>query len=128
MKIPKKILSSGHDVTVKKIKGGMSAKQKSVIIESFINNPKKRIFLAQMQAAGEAIDGLHKVCNHIIFVETSWIPKDILQAVGRLRRMGGLGKPILVQILAAAGTIEYKILNSMIKKRQIIREVIDEDT
>jgi len=108
------------------LKGGMSSIQKSLAVASFINNPKKRIFLAQLQAAGEAIDGLHKVCNHGIFVETSWIPKDILQAVGRLRRMEGLGKPIQIQILAAVGTIEYQILNSVIRKRQIIRKVVDD--
>ena len=107
------------------VRGGMPSAQKTQAILSFIANPKKRIFLAQFQAAGEAIDGLHKVCNHGVFVETSWIPKDILQAAGRLRRMNGLGKPVLIQILAAAGTIEYKILNSMIQKRQIIREVIE---
>ncbi len=106
------------------IRGGMPAAQKAAVIASFINNPKKRILFAQFQAAGEAIDGLHTVCNHGIFVEASWIPKDILQAAGRLRRMNGLGKPILIQILAAVGTIEYKFLNSMIHKRQIIKEVI----
>ncbi len=108
------------------LKGGMTSAQKSVAVASFIHNPKKRIFLAQIQAGGEAIDGLHKICNHGVFVETSWIPKDILQAVGRLRRIDGLGLPIQIQILAAVGTIEYQILNSMIHKRQIIRKVVDE--
>lgn len=108
------------------IKGGLTLAQKNIEIQRFISKKyKSRLFFAQLQAAGEAIDGLQKVCNHAIFVETSWTPKDILQAVGRLRRIGGLGKPIIAQILAAAGTIEYKILNSMIKKRQIIREVIE---
>ncbi len=114
------------DYGVLSIHGGLTAKFKQGAVANFINADKRpfKILLAQLQAAGEAIDGLQKVCNHAIFVETSWVPKDILQAVGRLRRIGGLGKPILVQILADVGTIEYKILNSMIRKRQIIKEVV----
>lgn len=109
---------------VVRIQGGGHPKSKDIAKGVFINNEKKRVCLAQLQAAGESIDGLQKVCSHGIFVESSWIPKDILQAVGRLRRKGGLDKPVLAQFLAAAGTIEYQILNSMIKKRQIIKEVI----
>ncbi len=109
---------------VVRIQGGGHPQSKDLAKGVFINNAMKRVCLAQLQAAGESIDGLQKVCSHGIFVESSWIPKDILQAVGRLRRKGGLDKPILAQFLAAAGTIEYQILNSMIKKRQIIKEVI----
>ncbi len=109
---------------VVKIQGGMPSGAKDLAKGVFINNPIKRVCLAQLQAAGESIDGLQEVCNHCILVESSWIPKDILQAVGRLRRKGGSGKTVKAQFLAAAGTIEYQILNSMIKKRQIIREVI----
>ncbi len=114
------------DYGVVSIHGGQTAKFKQEAVNNFINADKRpfKILLAQLQAAGEAIDGLQKVCNHAIFVETSWVPKDILQAVFRLRRMVFLGKPILVQFLAAVGTIEYKILNSMIRKRQIIKEVV----
>ncbi len=117
----KELFKHGHYST---IKGGMTPFNKANEISRFINDSKRRVMFAQLQAAGESIDGLQKVCSHAIFVESSWIPKDILQAVGRLRRKGGLDKPILAQFLAAAGTIEYQILNSMIKKRQIIREVI----
>ncbi len=114
------------DYGVISIFGGQTAKFKQDAIDNFINADKRpfKILLAQFNAAAESIDGIQKVCNHSIFVECSWIPKDILQAVGRLRRKGGLGKTIFAQFLAAAGTIEYQILNSMIKKRQIIREVI----
>ncbi len=122
--VGEKLFQTLAEYGVENVRGGMAASKKQLIIMDFIKNPETRIFLAQFQAAGESVDGLHKVCNHGVFVEASWIPKDILQAAGRLRRMDGLGKPVLIQFLAAAGTIEYQILGSMIHKRQIIREVI----
>ncbi len=106
------------------IKGGMPPQIKELQKIKFIEDKDTNVLVAQLQAAGESIDGLQKVCNHAVFVESSWIPKDILQAVGRLRRKGGLDKPIQAQFLAAAGTIEYRILNSMIEKRKVIKEVI----
>ena len=120
------LLDELHEYGVEFFKGGMPLPKKEKALDRFVNLRRGRIFLAQIQAAGESIDGLQKVCNHCIFVESSWIPKDVLQAVGRLRRKGSSGKPVIAQFLAAAGTIEYQILNSMIKKRQIIREVIDD--
>ncbi len=123
-KVGETLVTSLHDYKTEWIRGGVSSTFKEASVKEFSSYKGKTVLVAQLQAAGEGIDGLQTVCNHAIFVESSWIPKDILQAVGRLRRKGSMGKPIVAQFLAATGTIEYQILNSMIRKRQIIREVI----
>lgn len=60
------------------------------IVTEFINDPSKRILIASTKAAGEGLDGLQKVCKHIIMVERQWNPKKEEQAERRVQRIGSL--------------------------------------
>ena len=106
------------------IDGSVSSKKRQEQLDNFINPNDNKVLLAQFQAAGVGIDGLQDVCNHALFFEASWTARDILQAVGRLRRKGQ-EKVVHAQFLAVENSIEYTVLNSMIRNRKLIKKIID---
>ena len=137
--IPKLVVFAYHRDVMKALKealtpygvamviGGMSARKKYFEVSEFIDHKEIRIFLGQVLAAGESIDGLQKVCNHAVFVESSYVPKDIKQPIGRLRRMGQMSKYVYVDFLAVEGTIDYSVLNSIIRKQKVIDYLMGEN-
>jgi hypothetical protein len=100
--------------------GGMHPKKKHMEVQEFINQESIRIFLGQVMAAGESIDGLQKVCNYGVFIESSWLAKDIKQPIGRLRRKLQKFSRVFFDFLAVEGTIEYQVLGSVFKKQKNI--------
>ena len=106
------------------IDGSVSPKEKQARVDRFISLNDCSVLLGQFQACGEGVDGLQHVCNHALFYEASWIPRDIQQAVARLKRRGQK-KVVRVQILAVEDSIEYSVIGSMIKKRKLIKKIID---
>lgn len=89
--------------------GGMDAKKKQEQVDEFITNPAKRIFLGQVQAAGEGLDGLQKVAHTVIFAELDWTPGVMKQAMDRVHRMG-VSKPVFVRLLVAENTMEERLM------------------
>jgi SNF2 family DNA or RNA helicase len=121
IKYLKEELAEFHPV---EIYGGTALKQRDFNIESFVKNKNTRLLIGQIQAAGQGVDGLQHVCNHIIFVETTWSPGEIQQAVDRCHRIGQT-LPVTIEILAANNTLESIVLKSLIKKDTYIQEIVD---
>lgn len=103
--------------------GGMTAEAKQKAIDMYIHTDF-RIFIGQIQAAGQGIDGLQGATDYALFVESSWVPGEINQAVDRLHRMGQKN-PVLAQFLVAEGTIESDMMDTVIKKSKIINQLIN---
>jgi SWI/SNF-related matrix-associated actin-dependent regulator 1 of chromatin subfamily A len=57
-------------------------------VNTFINNPACRLFIANIQAGGIGIDGLQQVASDVAFVEFAHTPLLHNQAEDRLCRMG----------------------------------------
>ncbi len=106
------------------IDGSVRGSARQEELDRFIDPTDNKVLLAQFQAAGVGVDGLQDVCNHALFFEASWIARDVLQAVGRLRRKGQ-EKVVHAQFLAVEDSIEYTVLNSMIKNRKLIAKILD---
>lgn len=114
---------SGYGIAL--LWGAMSDTVKSENINKFINQKEIRIFIGQIDAAGQGINGLQKVCNKIIFVEPAWTPGQIAQAIGRLRRIGQFAAHIFAYMLLAKGTIEEAMVKSMVYKDEIIQKLMN---
>ena len=106
------------------IDGSITGLNRESQLRHFTGVKENKVLLAQFQAAGVGIDGLQDVCNHALFFEGSWIARDILQSVGRLRRKGQ-EKVVHAQFLAVENSIEYTVLNSMIRNRKLIAKILD---
>lgn len=106
-----------------RIDGSVTNKARDRKLEIFKHLPSYKVALLQFQSI-VGLDGMQDVCNHALFFEASWIARDVLQAVGRLKRKGQ-EKVVHAQFLAVEDSIEYTVLNSMIRNRKLIAKILD---
>ena len=103
--------------------GSTSQQERDKSIQSFKNDPKIKVFLGQIQAAGEGIDGLQEVCHNVLFLEWSWVPGEIEQACKRVHRLGQT-RPVFIRFLVWADSVEEHIMRVALDKVKVIREIM----
>lgn len=104
--------------------GSTSQSNRQRAIDTFRQEgSSKKVFIGQIQAAGEGIDGLQDVCHHILFVESSWVPGEISQAIARLWRIGQK-QSVLVRFLIWANSIEEHMMRVALEKVKTIKEIV----
>jgi len=100
--------------------GGQSDSLKQSILKNFCRKENyTRCLILQINAAGEAIDGLQRVANHIIQAEPDWSPGVGNQAIGRLYRIGQT-KPTYVTTIVAENTLDETKVFKYDRKQGII--------
>lgn len=102
------------------VSGKTTNKQKE--IDDFVNG-KNKVFIGQINAAGQGIDGLQQVCDTVVFVEISWVPGENKQALDRLRRIGQKNT-VFSYVLYIPNTLEDSILQTNILKSSVIDTLI----
>lgn len=105
--------------------GAESAKQKEEAIDAFVKRPEISLFVGQLKAAGVGIDGLQEVCDVCVFVEMSYVPGELLQAIDRLCRIGQ-DNPVLAQFLVAEDSMDEELVNGLTKKAGNIKTVLND--
>lgn len=101
--------------------GSTSMTNKNKHVEAFQKDPACRVFLGQIQSAGVGIT--LTAADTVIFVESSWVPGEIEQAVDRCHRIGQTNN-VLAQFITVAGSIDEVMLNSVIKKKDMINIIM----
>lgn len=61
-----------------------------------------QVFMATLQLGSESIN--LSTAQHIVFLDRSWSPKDNQQGIGRVRRPGQEGQPVVINIEAERTT------------------------
>ncbi len=64
-----------------------------------------RVFMSTLQLGGESIN--LTPARHVVFLDRSWSPKDNSQGIGRIRRPGQEGQPVVIHINAINTTDQY---------------------
>lgn len=103
--------------------GESSQSARREAIRRFTEEKSCQVFIGNIQAAGTGIDGLQHVCHDCLFLEWSWVPGEIEQAVKRVHRMGQTNA-VLIQFLVWADSVEEHMLRTALDKVQVIREVL----
>lgn len=103
------------------VRGGMSAEKKQSAVDKFTYDKGCKLFVGNIQAAGVGLN--LQVASHIIFVEQSWVPGEMDQAVDRCHRMGQKNA-VLAQCLVVKGSVEEQMMGSVIQKARNIRRVL----
>ncbi len=104
------------------VHGGHSGSKRYYEVHRFTSGQNCRIFIGNIQAAGVGIN--LQVASHVIFVEYSWVPGEIHQAVDRCHRIGQK-KCVTAQFLVVKESIEGQMMGSVINKLRNIKRVLE---
>lgn len=107
-----------------KLVGGMSDKKKNEAEERFWNEDKVKLFIGNLQAAGEGIN-LQNASN-AAFLEYPWQPGAYKQCEDRVYRIGTT-KPVTIWNLVAENTVEVDFVTLLEEKAKVMAEVVDGD-
>jgi len=88
--------------------------------------PKKehRVFLSTLQLGSESINLTS--ARHVCFLDRSWSPKDNQQGIGRIRRPGQDGEPVVINI-EAVKTTDQKLEGVNIMKEGWFKEIFGDE-
>lgn len=110
---------AGYGVTG--IDGSTPANQRQKNVDAFASPKGPRVFLAQVEAAGEAID--LSAAAVLWFVETTFSPRSMKQMSLRITNHGQK-RQALVKVCTLAGSIDEALQASLMRLWTAIREVI----
>lgn len=105
-----------------KLTGDTPKAARQAAIDDFQSDDSIRIFLGNIQAAGIGIT--LTAASHVIFVESSWVPGEIEQAVDRCHRIGQT-KSVLAQFLVVRDSIDEHMLNRIVTKEKVIDKIVN---
>jgi SWI/SNF-related matrix-associated actin-dependent regulator 1 of chromatin subfamily A len=104
------------------ITGATSKVRRQEAVNSFQCNPDTKVIILQIQAGSTAITLTE--ADLVLFAESCWRPVDIHQASDRAHRIGQ-EKPVLVQFMTVAGSIDEYVLKKVLQKLKVINKVVD---
>lgn len=108
-----------------KYTGGESAKEKEEAVRRFQTCKDCNIFIGNIKSAGFGVDGLQDVCDTAVFVEMSYVPNEIRQAIDRINRIGQRS-PVQVQFLVAEKSVDEDVIDTLAGKAKNINVIMDE--
>ncbi len=106
-----------------KLTGSSSDRQREHAVERFQNDPDCRLFLGQINAAGQAIT--LTAARHVVFLDLVWNPSVMRQAMDRVHRRGQADN-VHVHFFITRDTIEEDIRNVLEKKASLVDAVVDD--
>ena len=109
---------------VVRIDGSTSTENRSNYVKTFVENPKIKVIIGNMQAMGIGTDGLQHASCHALVAEPDWVPGNNEQAIDRLDR-GGQQRTVQADLFVAPGSIGEKILGSALKKGAVVHRALD---
>lgn len=101
--------------------GGMPPLDRQRAIDKFQTDPRVRVFVGGITAAGLGIS--LTAAFHCVFAELSWVPAEINQAEDRLHRIG-VQDNVLVQHLVMSGSLDAIMARRLLKKQSIMDAVL----
>jgi len=120
-----RILANGlHKYGAVVLDGSTSERDREIAVERFDTDPRCRVFIGQIQAAGEAID-LSRAST-LWFVEPSFTPKDMAQAALRITNQMQT-RQALVKVCVLDGSIDEALQKILMRKWTAIKEVLQDD-
>jgi SWI/SNF-related matrix-associated actin-dependent regulator of chromatin subfamily A-like protein 1 len=103
------------------IDGSTPGKVRDANVKKFHDDPKCRVFLGQIEAAGEAVD--LSAAHNLIFVEVAFTPKSMKQMSLRVTNHGQKRQP-LCRVATLEGTVDDALQGILMRKWTAIRQVL----
>lgn len=102
--------------------GGTPTAKRQQNIDSFQNNPRTRVFIGQVVAAGTGITLTS--AHEVAFIEADWVPANNAQAAMRCHRVGQT-KPVRVRFFTCAGSVDEDVMRVLVHKTREIAKIMD---
>ena len=108
-----------------KLDGRDSMSDRDKAVRRFQEDPWVRLFVGGMKAAGV---GLTLTAGaHVVFAELDWVPGNLSQAEDRCHRIGQTNA-VLVQHLVLEGSMDATMVQTIVRKQQVIDKALDNRT
>ena len=115
------LMATFKNVAVK-LDGSCSAIQRQEAVDKFQNDPKCRLFIGNIQAAGTGIT--LTAASNVAFLELPWTPGALVQAEDRCHRIGQKDS-VNIHYLLAANTIDERIAEKIDAKHKVLAAILD---
>lgn len=106
---------------VVRVDGSTTPQAREMAAKMFQTDPACRVFIGQIIAAGEAID--LSAASELVFVESSFVPKDMSQAALRITNIGQK-RQTRVRVAALEGSVDEALQAIVIRKVATNKEII----
>lgn len=106
------------------IRGGMAASAKQIAVDKFQNDPKVRVFVGNIKAAGVGITLTQ--AEVVIMNSLDWVPGNHEQAEDRAYRIGQ-DKNVHIYYPLFENTVDTYVWNVLSSKKEVIGTVVDSE-
>lgn len=121
-----RVLAKRVEATSVIIDGSTTARKRQIAITQFRSDPKTRVFIGNIKAAGTGVNGLQGSCSTMGVVELPWKPGECTQAEDRLHRIGQT-KRTWINYLVAYATIEPLLCQILQDKQTVVSSILDHE-
>ena len=110
-------LMDTFDGVAVKLVGGMSEKAKDESVTRFQTDPKVKVFVGNIMAAGVGIT--LTASDTVIFAELDWVPGNLSQAEDRCHRIGQ-ANAVNVYHIVIDKSLDARLANTVVEKQKVI--------
>ncbi|XP_029825294.3 transcription termination factor 2 isoform X2 [Ixodes scapularis] len=104
------------------IQGSVPGQRRAEIVHSFNRDPRgPKVLLLSLEAGGVGLNLIG--ANHMFALDVHWNPAMEAQAFDRIHRVGQT-KPVVINRLICAGTVEERILELQAQKQRLADSVV----
>jgi SWI/SNF-related matrix-associated actin-dependent regulator 1 of chromatin subfamily A len=101
------------------VDGNVSQKARQDAVDTFQDDPTRKVFIGQLKAAGEGLN--LTAATNVVMNDLDWVPANHLQGEDRAYRIGQ-DLPVNVTYLVAAGTFSEDLAIMLESKLKIVND------